>query len=192
MKYLELQKTLKSIKKPFYTTSDLEKIIGLKKASLTVTLNRLVKKNLLLKLSKGVFILPENLDKIPEVANQIYTPSYLSFESALSRYGILSQFPYTFTFATNKRSKKLFLGETEIEYRQLKPDLFSNFIREGDLLIAQPEKALLDQLYLISRGKTSISLDELDLSSLNKKKFIKMSKIFPKETQRLTKGLLKY
>src|SRR4029450_6358520 len=32
-------------------------------------------------------------------------PSYLSFESALARHGILSQIPHTFTFATTRPSK---------------------------------------------------------------------------------------
>lgn len=190
MKVLELLKRLKTIEKPFFSTSDLEKITGLNKASLKVNLSRLCKKGLINRISKGIFILPENLDKIPEIANQLYDPSYLSFESALSRYGILSQIPYTITFATTKRSKRIVLFKTEVEYHQLKPSLFTGFLKEGNLFIAYPEKALLDQFYLVSKGMTTLSFKELDFGQINKSKFIKLSKIFPKSTQKLARKMI--
>ena len=102
MKTFELLSTLKNIKKPFFSLSDFEIITGQKRESLKVAITRLCKKEIILRLSKGVFVLPENIEKIPEIANQLYFPSYLSFESALSRYGIISQIPYTITFATRK------------------------------------------------------------------------------------------
>ena len=191
MKYLELQEQLKALKKPFYTMADFEKITGTDKRSLSVMLSRLSKKKLLIRLTKGIFILPENLDKLPEIANQLYSPSYLSFESALSLYGVLSQYPYTITFAAPRKTKKLQLYDREVEYRQIKPSLFIAFVKQNNLFLATPEKALLDQLYLVSKGVATLSKEELDLSSVDKKKILKLSKIFPGSVQRATKEILK-
>ena len=113
------------------------------------------------------------------VANQLYYPSYLSFESALSYYGVLSQVPYTQTFATVKKSKKMVLGGTEVEFTQLKNRLFFGYeIREG-FNIARAEKALLDQAYLTARGKRRLSYDGLDLSSINPDRLKKYAQKFP-------------
>lgn len=192
MKTFELLSALKKIRKPFFSLSDLETITKQKRNSLKVAIFRLCKKEIILRLSKGIFVLPENIDKIPEIANQIYSPSYFSFESALSRYGIISQIPYTITFATKKRTKKIALGKKEIEYRQLKPSLFFGFKKENNLFIALPEKALLDELYFVSRGKAVLSFDELDSKPINKKIFFKFSKSFPLQTQKIAKNLLKF
>jgi len=191
MKFSQLQKILRTLEKPFYTTSELERITGSGKNVLTVTLGRFCKKNLLIRITKGVFALPENMDKLPEIANQLYIPSYLSFESALSRFGILSQSPYTLTFATINRSKKIILADNEVEYRQIKPEFFAGFSKEGALFVASPEKALLDQLYLVTKGKASITLEELDLSEISKRNLAKLAKNFPFTTQKLAKKLTK-
>jgi predicted transcriptional regulator of viral defense system len=117
------------------------------------------------------------------LANLLYTPSYLSFESALSRYGILSQIPYAMTLATTRRSKKMTLDGTAVEYRQLREDLFFGHRLEKGLDIAEPEKALLDALYLVKRGKLSLALEELDLSGLSLKKLDSYGSRFPRYVQ---------
>lgn len=190
MKALDLLEKLKTIEKPFFPTSDLEKITGLKKESLKVGLSRLSRKGVIIRLSKGIFTLPENLDKLPEIANQLYEPSYLSFESVLSRHGILNQVPYAITFATIRKTKKIEILDTEAEYHQLKHNLYTGFFKEDNLFVAYPEKALLDQLYLISRGKASLSIEELNLNPINKERFIKFSKFFPFSVQKVAKKLI--
>jgi predicted transcriptional regulator of viral defense system len=131
------------------------------------TLNRLVKYGALVRLRRGIYQVALRSPDLPRIANQLVYPSYLSFESALSRYGILSQVPYTLTFATPHRSRRLTLGDTVVEFHQLKRELFFGYILADGLYVAEPEKALLDQLYLATRGLTSLALDELELSSLD-------------------------
>lgn len=176
---VDLIKTLFSLDKGYFTTADLEKITGLAKSSLKVSIYRLVKKGILIKIKRGVFQLAFSEVNVKKIANQLYYPSYLSFESALSQYGILSQVPYAQTFATIKRSKKITLWETNVEYRQLQKELFFGYVLAGGIYIAEPEKALLDQLYLVSRGKTVINLEELDLTKIKKEKFTDYAKKFP-------------
>jgi len=127
--------------------------------------------------------------ELERTANELYYPSYLSFESALSRYGILSQIPYTLTFATNRRSKKILLRDREVEYRQLKKEYFFGYKLEKGLYIAEPEKAVLDQLYMISKGKALSDISEWSLIGLKKGKLFQYSKYFPKTVQISAKKL---
>lgn len=192
MTYLNLFNQLEKIQKPFFSLTDLRNISGIKEASLKIKLHRLAKKELIIRLIKGYYTLPNRLDRLDEIANLLYTPSYLSFESALSYFHIISQIPYTLTLATTRRSKNMKLADKEVEYRQLKKDLYFGFIKQGNLFIAEPEKALLDQLYLVSRGLATLSLDELDLSMIDKQKLLKMSKIFPAPTQKLVDQIMNH
>jgi predicted transcriptional regulator of viral defense system len=189
MNDIKFIQTLKSFNKPYFTLFDLEKILKVKKDSLYVTLNRLVKSGVLIRLKRGIYQPEFQEPELEKTANELYYPSYLSFESALSRYGILSQIPATLTFATAKKSKKLYLMDREIEYRQLKKDYFFGYMLDNGIYIAEPEKALLDQLYMISRGKTSNDMSEWSLVNLKKNKFIQYSKKFPKSVQKKAKKL---
>lgn len=183
MTTINLIKKLQSFDSKFFTIADLEKIIDLPRNSLKVALNRLIKQGVLDRLTRGVYQLSINPADTKVVANQLYYPSYLSFEAALSKYGILSQIPYTQTFATIKKSKKIWLKETEIEYTQLKKDLFFGYVLADGINVAQPEKALLDQLYLVSRGKRRLNMEELDLNIMNKKILLQCSEKFPAAVQ---------
>lgn len=176
---IELVKKLQSFNKDYFTMADLQKITDLPKESLKVALSRLAKKGVLTRIKRGIYQLESSSINIPKIANQLYYPSYLSFESALSRYGILSQVPYTQTFATTKKTKRMSLWGTDVEFRQLKKDLFFGYVMDNGIYVAEPEKALLDQLYMDGRGKGELNIKELDLKEINKKLFEKYAKRFP-------------
>lgn len=189
MSNIKLLQTLRGFNKTYFTVADLEKILELERNSLYVTLNRLVKAGVLIKLRRGVYQPEFQSLELEKVANEIYYPSYLSFESALSRYGILSQIPYTLTFATTKRSKKLTLSGREVEYRQLKKDYFFAYTIKEGIYIAEPEKAILDQLYMMSKGKDESDISEWSLVGLKKNRFLRYSKKFPRTVQDNAKKL---
>jgi predicted transcriptional regulator of viral defense system len=174
----ELIAKLMGFPKPYFTVADLEKILGLKRGSLYVTLTRLVRAGFMVRLRKIAyksFLAETDLEK---VANELYFPSYLSFESSLSANGILSQIPYPLTFATSP-SKRMVIRDTEVEYRHLKGDLFFGYTLADGRYIATPEKALLDDLYLMSRGKTKIDVEELDLREINRSLLEEYASKFP-------------
>lgn len=192
MTTVEFISALQTLDRGFFTVADLEKIIGIERSSLKVTLNRLVKQKLLIRLKRGVYQLGLSTVDVKKVANQLYYPSYLSFESALSLYGILSQIPYTQTFATTKKSKKMTISNTQAEFTQIKEDLFFGYVLENGVYIAEPEKALLDQLYMASRGKRIINIEELDLREINKERLEEFAQRFPSYTGDLLKQVKKY
>lgn len=189
-KDVTLIQRLLSLNKPYFSPADLEKVLGQKRPALYVTLNRLVKYGVLVRLRRGVYQVALRAPDLPCIANQLVYPSYLSFESALSRYGILSQVPYTLTFATTHRSRRLTLGDTVVEFHQLKRELFFGYTLADRLYVAEPEKALLDQLYLAARGLTSLALDELDLFSLDPNRLRVYGARFPAAVQAAVRRML--
>lgn len=188
----DLIKKLTAFNKSYFTVGDLEKILGLKRKSLYVTLNRLTKSGVLERLRKNVYILFTQMNDAEKVANEIYYPSYLSFEKALSTCGILSQVPYTYTFATIKPSKKMMIGDFEIEYSHLKEELFFGYVLKNGKNIALPEKALLDQLYLVSRGVRTLNIEDLDLKEINKERLEEFAKKYPAYINELLLEVKKY
>lgn len=187
---IKLLQILRGLNKPYFTVADLEKVLGLNRNSLYVLLNRLVKNGTLVRLKRGVYQPEFQSLELERVANELYYPSYLSFESALSRYSILSQTPYVLTLATTKTTKRLNLAGKKVEYRQLKSDYFFGYNLKNGVYIAEPEKAILDQLYLMGKGKTASETSEWSLAGLDKTKFLKYAKKFPQKVQKEAKGLV--
>ena len=175
---------LKQFEKKYLTLADFEKLLGRERRSLRVLIHRLVKEGFLIRLGPGIYILPDNRAYLDQIANQLYYPSYLSLVSALSRDGMIGQIPYSLTFATLKKTKKMVLGGTEVVYSQLKPELYFGYKLEGGMNMAYPEKAILDQVYLASLGKGFIDYEELTLIDLDKQRFKDYAKKFPKRIRR--------
>ncbi|MEA1879989.1 MAG: hypothetical protein U9N11_05045, partial [Campylobacterota bacterium] len=86
------------------------------------------------------------------VANRLYTPSYLSFDYALSYYGLIPERVYEVTSAT-LHAKKVFdtpLGR--FSYRPIPMEVYALGVDwlydevNGGKFIATPEKALCDKI----------------------------------------------
>jgi predicted transcriptional regulator of viral defense system len=185
-----LVKDLVRFNKPYWSVADLQKVLGYKsRQTLLVVLHRLVGQGVLTRIRRGIYRVSINSADASLLANLLYTPSYLSFESALSRHGVLSPIPYTITLATTRRSKKTVLDGTAVEYRQLRGGLFFGHRLDNGLDIAEPEKALLDALYLMKKGKLCLALDELDLSGLSPGKLKSYGARFPRYVQAVLAGL---
>jgi predicted transcriptional regulator of viral defense system len=181
---------INKLSKDYFTLRDFEKIWEGKKSSLKVILSRLTRKGKLKRIAREFYILPEKILEIEKICNNIYVPSYLSFENALSKWGILSQIPYVLTFATPLKTKKIVLENIVVEYRKIKKDLFFGFKMTKGMYIAEPEKALLDTFYLASLGKLKISFRELDYTKIRKKIFLVFLRKYPSKTKKLAKTYL--
>lgn len=186
MDKIEILKKLESFDKAYFTTIDLKKLFPSEKKGFTTFLKRSVDKGIMIRLAKGIYMARGKSWEIERVANQIYYPSYLSFVTVLGRGGILNQVPYSITFATTRKSKRITLAGTDVIYSQLKPELYFGYEMKRGVNIAEPEKALLDQLYLVSLGKASLDFEELNLIDLDKKKFLSYAARFP---ERIKRGL---
>jgi len=190
MRDLELIRTLTSTGKNFFTLSDLEKVTSLKRESLKVALTRWAKNRVLERAAPGVYVVEGHIPPPEVIAQQLYFPSYLSFESALNRSGILNLVPYTLTFATFRKTKTITVLGREVVYRQIKKDLFFGFEMRGNIYVAEPEKALLDLIYLSVLGKASLPLEELNFASINLKKMLDYAERFPQRVRNRVEFLL--
>jgi len=92
------------------------------------------------------------------IANKIYSPSYISFETALSYYNLIPESVYQITSATTRRTNYCESSSGNFIYHSVKSSLFFGY----DLIaynkyfkLAYPEKALLDYLYINSHLRTS-------------------------------------
>lgn len=166
---MKILQSLEEKRLKFVTETEFARLFKIENQNtLNKTLQRLNKNGILKRAVKGKYILANADYDDFELANFIVGPSYVSFESALSLYGILSQFTYTVTSVTIKRAKKVFFTK-EFEYTHLDRNLFWGFVKNKNFLIAAPEKAFLDTLYLSLKGLRKVDLDELDTSMLDKK-----------------------
>ncbi|MDP8216766.1 MAG: hypothetical protein P9L98_05565 [Candidatus Kaelpia imicola] len=168
----------------FFTIKTIRDILEIKKEStFFAIMNRLVESELFIKIEKGKYLLSNNNISDFTLANLIYQPSYISFEAALSFYGILSQFPYEISSASVKKTiRKVFEGKI-FTYNHIKKDLFWGYEKKNNELIALPEKALLDQLYIAANGYKRIDLDEYDLDRINIVRLREYLSKYPKTRQ---------
>ena len=126
----------------------------------------------IIRIKKGLYVFGpkyrRSLMSLEILANQIYGPSYISLEYALSYYGLIPEFVVELTSVTTKRKKEFETPVGRFSYTPLPIDLFSvGFTLEqvapyGAALFATPEKALADLLYL---RKFTVS-SKTDLESL--------------------------
>lgn len=141
-------------------------------------ISRLEKKKIIKKLIKGKYIFLFNQPQDYFIANYLYQPSYISLETALSFYGIITAFPYKITSITPKKTKNIIVENKEFSYVQILPSLFWGYEKKDNFLIAEKEKALLDYLYLYTKGLRNFDKEEFDLKEINKKKLFLYAKKF--------------
>ena len=134
------------------------------------------------------------------LAGHIYGPSYLSFDYALSVYALIPETVFnTFTSATFKKSKtKTYQNQFgTFIYKDVPESVYSLdvLIREdGDYsyLIAAPEKALCDKLYLLSPVNTikglrsllfeDLRIDESEFWKLNIEELCELAPLYKATT----------
>ncbi|MFH1899675.1 MAG: hypothetical protein ABIJ83_00165 [Patescibacteria group bacterium] len=190
MNSLQISQNLKTTNKKIFTLNDLKKILNTKSDNTAYKrIPSLINNNLIYRISKGIYGLKDNAPNEFEIASFLYKPSYISLESALNFYGVLTQVSFVKTSLTTKRSK---LAKEEYQYYQIDPKYFWGFEKIQNFLIASREKALIDQIYFASKKITSIkNINEYDLSQVSKQGFIQLSKkISFKPFQKLLKNIL--
>ncbi len=90
------------------------------------------------------------------IANKIYSPSYISLESAFSLYGLIPEGVFKITSVSTLKTTSFDTPIGVFNYRNFKPSLMwgytlkkqINHDLKGWYKVATPEKAILDFLYL--------------------------------------------
>ena len=128
----------------------------------------LVAEGKILRLKNGLYVFGDNWRRSPlnleMIANLLYGPSCVSFEYALSRYGLIAERPTVITSLAIGDSKTFHTPIGIFEYRAISQEKFKIGIeyrsleKEGGYFIASKEKALADLVYRTSGIR---SLDQL-------------------------------
>ncbi len=189
MRKEELIQKVEALGKDVFDLKDLKKLFPTD-LYIKNSLKRFKDAEVVIPILRGVYALKKDSLDIEKIATQIYYPSYISFESALSKYGIINQGLYGLTLATTRHSKKITLAGVSCEFSKLKESLFFGFNLIGNTYIAEPEKAFLDTLYLISLGKKTTKTSEWYLDSLDKAKLKEYLKPYNKTVKIMVNKLL--
>lgn len=157
-------------------------------------ISRDIKNKKLFKIITGLYETNQNTPGYL-LAGSIYGPSYISFEYALSFYGLIPERVNTITCATfDKKKKKQYDTDFGVfTYRDIPNLAYSEEIllkteRDYSYQIATPEKALCDKLYTLSPISNysalenmlfnDLRIDEDEFKKLNYNKIEKLSNLY--------------
>lgn len=152
-----LDQILDQIPHDAFTDVELLALLGNKSdASRYNQVKRALAKGELIQLRRGLYLLgtryQRNKVNSYELAQRIYGPSYISFESALSYYSLIPEGVQSVTSATAKRSRQFETPQGVFAYTQIPLPVFPVGVEriesEGQVfLMARPLKALADYVY---------------------------------------------
>ncbi|MFH1030255.1 MAG: hypothetical protein V1770_03280 [bacterium] len=179
MKYIELTKKAKN---PIFSLHDL-KLMDLNVYPYQIS--EWADKEYIIKLKNGLYIFADRVKDIRTefMAFNIYQPSYISLEWALSIYSLIPEVVYNCTSITTKTTRTYENKFGAFIYRHINPKMFFGYTKIENqglpYLLAEAEKALIDYAYLnMHKIKNRDDVDELrlnefELKNLNKNKIKK-------------------
>lgn len=180
-----LLKKLKLIPKSYFSIKDIEKFHEGKSKSLSVTLNRLVKNELIFRISRGYYTFDITAVDFEQFACEVKKNSYVSLEYALYHHGLIDQVPEVITLVTSGKSAILETSTRKLEYSHLNKGLYFGYEVVGNMLMATKEKAILDELYLIALGKRSLTIKKEWFQQIDKNLFKKWLEKYPAMVKKL-------
>ena len=175
---IDILNTLLRSKQSVFTLKEVNLLVGGEISSelLRRRISYLVKKGELHPLRRGIYAKDKKYERL-ELANRIYTPSYISFETVLGRAGVTFQ-SYGQIFIASYLTRELKIDDQIYSYRKIKDDILTRIQlptgieHNGIYSIATPERAFLDVVYL----SKDYHFD--NLSALNWEKVFEILPIF--------------
>jgi len=119
-----------------------------KKATISA-INYYVKTGNLHRIRRGIYAKDKNYNKL-ELATKIYTPSYVSFETVLTKAGVVFQY-YSQIFVASYLTREITADGQKYSYKKIKDIILTNpsgIENKENYSIASLERAFLDILYL--------------------------------------------
>lgn len=154
MRYEEFKARVKDLP---LLSGQLLKLLAESDRGFQVQFSRWIRAGKILRLRKGLYLLNQEDLRInpsrPFVAREMYSPSYISMEYALSLYGLIPERVSDLTSITTKKTVAFQTPLGRFVYQHVKKSCFFGFREMKDeaglaYLLALPEKALVDFLYL--------------------------------------------
>ncbi len=177
MNYQEVRQQLKLHNLEVFTTQEFINIFGISRSVASVKLTRYKQLGYLVSPRRSVYYLAGEVEDKYKIANKVYAPSYISLDSALSKYDLIPETVYTITSVTTKATREFTDDQTVYRYYRIKKEAFIGYHKEGDTLWAYPEKAVIDYLYFVSQGDRQLN-DRLNLAKIDKNKILYYANFF--------------
>lgn len=148
---------LRDHQKPYIRDTELAILLGGSEDRVHSWIKRAFKKEELVRLKRGVYL----IDHLPldafEIAQHLYGPSYISLESALSYHGWIPEAVYTTTSVSTKKSPTITTAIGIFSYEHTPAEQFFMCVERIDgFLIAHPWKALADYVYVYRKKWKSV------------------------------------
>lgn len=174
---------------------DLARRYNLQEAAVRNALRRSEARGLVEHVSNKIYINRLNHQFSPcELVNVLRPESYISLESGLIDRGVISQNPLILTCVTTGYPKIFRSPSVAIMYRKIAKALYWGFeekpTRYTTYRIAEPEKALLDWIYLNRQQGLPTPLDEIHLQFLDARKLKSYAERFPGTVNEIVKQFL--
>ncbi|MFP3911221.1 MAG: hypothetical protein ACLFUT_04010 [Desulfobacteraceae bacterium] len=158
---------LLSADSPFFTISSLQGIFSVSRESARTIATRLVKRKILTRIRRDLYTLVNRQYSLFSLANALFQPSVISLESALNYWGLIVQAPQII-FSIALRSYQCEVDNITFVYRRMTPSLMRfGQVKIEDFYIAEPEKALLDTLYMRSKGLVELLPEDVNMGKLD-------------------------
>src|SRR3972149_1266093 len=108
-----------------FSTKDVALLWGEEREdTVSARLNKYVKAGRLIRVRRGLYAKDKNYDKV-ELGTRNYTPSYISFETVLTRAGINFQY-YDNIFVASYVSREINVDDQKIKFIRMKDYVLSN------------------------------------------------------------------
>lgn len=141
--------------------------------------------DLFIKIRNGLYALRADQPQEEVIANRLYAPSYISFEYALNRYGIIPETVYAVTSATTRITREFIVSNRSFAYSHIKKQAYRGYKTEKiggvTVLTAEPEKALADYLYFVDLKRKTLN-ERLNVRKLKKKIIMEYAGLFGRKS----------
>ncbi|MBU4312368.1 MAG: hypothetical protein KJ706_06600 [Candidatus Omnitrophica bacterium] len=150
---------IRELNRPVFTTHELADVSGKSLSAATQTLSLLEREGFIFKIHRGIWgEVGRGRLSAYSVVPYLFPRhrAYVSFISALHLYGMIEQIPQVVTLASTVHTKIIRTKMGVFSVHRICPEFFGGFDwykGSGSFLIAEPEKALVDSLYLSGRKK---------------------------------------
>jgi predicted transcriptional regulator of viral defense system len=181
MKLLDIQERLKKAGLQVFTTAEFKRVTGLSWIGTRKFLLRYTRLGLFWQLKRGYYAFREPTLHPWFVANKLYSPSYISLDSALSYYGVIPESIYAVTSVTTRITREYKACERLFLFHTIKKRAYTGCrpisIEGKTILVAELEKALADTLYFVHLGRRQLN-ERIIWQKISKKKLFYYLKAF--------------
>ena len=184
LKPIFVQQSLQEKGVRLFSPSDFQRVFGV---SLRAT-QEFIKghcDDLFLKVRNGLYALRADPPPEEAIANRLYAPSYISFEYALARYGVIPESVYAITSVTTRITREFIVNNKSFTYSRIKKQAYRGYRIEKmgamTVLMAEPEKALVDYLYFVDLKRKTLN-ERLNVRGIKKQAVMEYTRLFGRKS----------